>query len=131
MTKPAAFVLMLALPGLVAADFYRLRPSSVIDPPDALTWNTRMQRPEPAAVHSDLLSLASFTASIQPSSCRSRVACPGVAPHYLGRCLSQPECRSHVNAPILWLHTPRVDEQRTSEKEPRLSEVRERHSTDQ
>ena len=124
MTKQAAVAVILALPGLVTADFYRLRPSPDIAQPDALAWNTRIGRPEPTAVHSTLPSWASITSSDPAGRCRSRAACPGAVPQHLGRCLSQPYCQRSVNMPILWLHAARADEQKTAVKEKRLAEGR-------
>jgi hypothetical protein len=119
MTRRAAFALILALPGLATADFYRLRPSPDIVQPDALPWNMRIQRPEPMAVHNALPSSANnYTVSPAERS-SNRVPSPCPAAQHLGLCLSQPDCLSHASAPVLWPHAPRADEQKTADKEPR------------
>ena len=123
MIRRTAFALIVALPGLVTADFYRLRPSPDTAQPDALPWNTRIQRPEPTAVHSALPSWARITSSDPAGLFRSRAACPGVVPQHLGRCLSQPDCRRSVHVPILWPHSPRADEQKTAAEEMRTVQV--------
>jgi hypothetical protein len=124
MTKLAAVALILALPGLVTADFYRLRPSPDLAQLDALPWNVRILRPEPTAVRSVLPSWANtYTASPAERS-SNRVLCPCPASQHLSLCLSQPDCLTHANTPILWLHAPRTDEQRTAAKEPSTEQAR-------
>ncbi len=120
MNKQAAFVLVLALPGLVMADYYRFRPSPDINPPDALRWDMRAHRPELTAVPSRPPSWASV---VTPGCSRSGFACKQSVPQYQVRCQSQPECQSHVNTPILWPHSPRADEQKTVLVEQRLKEA--------
>jgi hypothetical protein len=52
----------------------------------------------------------------------NRIPCRGS--EYLSRCLSQPDCASHVNVPVLWPHAPRADEQKTAARERRVEEAR-------
>jgi len=123
MTKRAALALILALPGLVTADFHRFRPSPDTAQPDALPWNMRIQRPEPVAMRWALPSWANtYTASPAEGS-SSRVPGPCPASQHLSLCLSQPDCLNHANVPILWPHAPRVDEQKTVAKEPHPERV--------
>jgi hypothetical protein len=124
MTKQAAVALILVLPGLVMADFYRLRPSPNIAQPDVLPWSMQMRRPKPAAVHSVSSSWASITSPDPAGLCKSRAACPVVVPQHLGRCLSQPYCGPSVPVPVLWPHSPRTDERKTLTKEQRFGEGR-------
>jgi len=127
MTKLAAIVLILALPALVLADINRLRPSPDLERPDALPWNMRMQRPELAVVPSALPAWASTYMSSPAERSSNRVPCPCPASQHLSLCLSQPDCLNHANAPILWPHAPRADEQKTAAKEPRPKQVQDKH----
>ena len=130
MTRRAAFALILALPGLATADFYRLRPSPDIVQPDALPWNMRIQRPEPMVLHKALPSWANNCTVSPAERSSNRVPCPCPASQHLSLCLSQPDCLNHANAPILWPHAPRADEQKTAAKEPRpeQAQVQDKHS---
>lgn len=129
MTRRAAFALILALPGLATADFYRLKPSPDIAQPDALPWNMRIQRPEPIALHSALPSWANTSTASPAERSSNRVPCACPASQHLSLCLSQPDCLKHANVPILWPHAPRVDEQKTVAKEPRpeRAQVQDKH----
>lgn len=132
MTKLAAVALILALPGLVTADFYRLRPSPDVAQPDALPWNMRIQRAAPTAVHSALSSWAN-TYTVSPAERSSnRVPCPCPAAGHLGLRLSQPDCLTHVNAPVLWPRAPRTDERKTAANEMRSeqAQLQDRHPAD-
>jgi hypothetical protein len=131
MTKLVAVALILVLPGLVAADINRLRPSPDLEQPDALPWNTRTHRPELTLVPSVSPAEASICMSDLAERNSNRIPCPCPASQVLSRCLSQPDCLNHANMPILLPHAPRADEQRTSEKELRLVRTQERRSTDQ
>ena len=131
MTKLAAVALILALPALVTADINRLRPRMDAERPDAVCVNAR--RPEPQlAVMSPLLPVwdeACVSAAAGPG--RTEMQCPASVPEHLTRRQSQPDCRNHVNAPVLWPHAPRTDEQRTVTNELRSEQARlqDRHPT--
>ena len=130
MTKLAAIVLILALPALVAADINRVRLGPGPEQPDALRWNMRMQRPELTVVPSVQPAWASICTPNPTERSSYRVPCPCPAAQHLGLCLSQPDCLNHANAPILWPHAPRADEQKTAAKEPRpeQAQVQYKHS---
>jgi len=122
MTKLAAVVLILALPALVTADINRLKLSPDLEKPDALAWIAR--RPEPGLTAMlPLLPVWEGGGAPVAADRESPIACPGAAPEHVARYLSQPDCRTHVNAPALWLHAPRTDEQKTVAKEPAPEQV--------
>jgi hypothetical protein len=124
MTKLAAVLLVLALPGLVAADIDRLRLSPASEQPDALPWDIRTRRPVVAVAPSVLPAWASISRSDPCERGNNKVPCPCPAAQRLNSCFSQPECRAKVSAPILWLHSPRSDERKTLQEERVRASVR-------
>jgi hypothetical protein len=127
MTKLTLVALILGLPALVAADINRFNPRRDLERPDALRWNMRTQRPELNVAPSALPAWVSICRPNPAAHCKSQTPCP--VPQHLCRCLSQPDCLSHASAPVLWPHSPRADEQRTADKEPRpkQAQVQDKH----
>ena len=122
MTKLVAVVLILALPDLVTADINRLKLNPDLEKPDALAWIVRRPEPRLTTMHAPLPVWESAGVPVTADR-ESPIACPSTAPEHVARCLSQPDCRNHVNAPALWLHAPRTDEQKTVAKEPAPEQV--------
>ncbi len=119
MKKLAAVALVLALPALVAADINRFDPDRDLERADAVLW--RVQRPEPGlTATTPVLPVWKGAGIPLVAGCQSRVACPSTVPQHVTRCLSSPDCRNNVSAPVLWPHAPRVDEARTTAEERRL-----------
>ena len=127
MTKLAMIVLILALPALVAADIDRLRPSPDFERPDALAWNTRTHEPELPMKPPVPPAWQGACASGPTGPGRSQIQRLVPVPEHVALCQSQPDCRSHVNAPALWPHAPRTDEQKTTDKERRQKQARTRN----
>jgi hypothetical protein len=117
MTKLAAVLLALALPGLVAADMNRLRLSPDPAQPDALTWDMRTRRRVVAVAPSVLPAWASVSRPDPYERGNNRVSCPCPAAQRLSSCFEQPECRRRTSAPMLWPYSPRSDERKTRQEE--------------
>ena len=124
MMKLTAVVLMLMLPGLVAADINRLPLGRALEQSDALLRTTPILQQGMTITPSILPMWAGPSVPVTCGCSRSRVACPASAPQHVTRCLQSPDCRETASAPILWPQAPRVEERKTAAKE--LSQERPR-----
>ena len=124
MMKLTAVVLMLMLPGFVAADINRLPLGRDLEQSDALFRSRPKLELGLTMAPSVLPVWAGPSVPVTCGCSRSRVACPASAPQHVTRCLQSPDCRETASAPILWPQAPRVEERKTAAKE--LSQERPR-----
>ena len=129
MKMPAAVVVIMALPALVAADVNRLKPSPESDRPDALIWKARRTELSLRAVPVGLPVWAGPCAPLVSRSSKSELRYQCSVPQHVTRCQCDPDRPDRTGMPVLWPHFPCTDEQRTTADEQRreLTRVRGKH----
>lgn len=123
MSKLAAVAAILTLPTLLVADINRFNPSRDLERPDAVIRRMQGQESGQTALSVRLSVWEGVCKPIDAGRRPSQMPCPPSVPPYLTRCQPQPDCSIHANAPVLWPHAPRVDEQKTAAKEPRTEQA--------
>jgi len=123
MTRLTTVILILVLPALVAAAVNRLQTSPGLERPDDLTWNMQRHEPGPVVMRQSPSAWDGVCLLRATGCCRSGVACLGPACQQVTRLQLQPDRREEANAPVLWPHAPRMDEQETVARELRAERV--------